>query len=465
MLDNSYLKKDIEPATPVIPIGNTDIVLSLESVERATFVVDNDFDTNITTLEAAYSVLSGTFYKVSSKLNMLKNNECTVEELGLIQLNMFLAHETLCTLGVKSEELNLPTFEHNYDSKLLASNITYEGVVDFITRMFEMLGRLLESIFGKRRAISAGISNIIKKELVLKKIDLSKVPDITLVIKKEELETLYTIYCGVIHTANKSLLESIFLSATSAAAGGAKYIKALPSYYKELEVAFKKAVDEEDSNAVIDLTIVKLPETGILEPGYQAALASETTRHNTTDTPIKKYIQDNNYGALQRILLINNNIFMLCAKTFKNLTLPAYVASKTLDSLEKLPKDVLAGEPDTSEIPARVLAESLNKLIDAIAIINSTYETTNYEKTMLETVNTLHEYIKNKVTNQDMASDIIMLANGLFKDTNGNPGGLFTLNMLTKESGLISLANATFTMYNKKIEEHSKNNTPQPPAA
>lgn len=78
------------------------------------------------------------------------------EELTLIQLSMHLTYETLDTLGVESKELNLPAFEHNYDSKLLASSITYEGVSDFITRMFEILGRLLEAIFGKRRSMSAG---------------------------------------------------------------------------------------------------------------------------------------------------------------------------------------------------------------------------------------------------------------------------------------------------------------------
>lgn len=457
MLGSKYLKIDSTPVVIEPRLGNTDILTTLESVERATYVVDSDYDKKITALEAAYGVVEGVVLKVSDKLFMLKNNECTAEELTLIQLSMHLACETLETLGVESKELNLPAFEHNYDSKLLASSITYEGVSDFITRMFEILGRLLEVIFGKRRSVSAAISSVIQKELVLKKIDISKAEDIKLIIKKEELATLYYVYYGVISFNGKNILESIFLSAINTATAGAKYIKALPEYYKKLDAALKKAIDNMATGFSLD--VIELPE--VADAAYQAILKSETTRLSTTDSAIKKYTQDNNLGTLQRILLISNNIFAVCSKTDGNATSINYVTNPTLDNLEKLPKDVLAGEPDTYEISSKLLADYLNKLIDAIKLIDDVYKATNYEKVILDLVKPLEDYVKSKITNQQSANMVLTLTKGTFENKYGNPNNMFTVEALTVKSGLKNLANATHLLYTKKIEEHNKNNTPQ----
>jgi len=458
MLGNKYLKIDSIPVVSKPILGNTDIITTLESVERATYIVDSDYDTKIDALEAAHSVVEGVVLKVSDKLTMLKNNECTAEELTLIQLSMHLAYETLDTLGVESKELNLPAFEHNYDSKLLASSITYEGVSDFITRMFEILGRLLEAIFGKRRSVSAAISSVIQKELVLKKIDLSKTQDIKLVIKKEELEVLYRTYYGFISFNGKNLLESIFLSAINTATAGAKYVKALPEYYKKLDVALKKAIDNMATGFSLD--VIELPE--VADPAYQAVLKSEATRLSTTDSAIKKYIQDNNLGTLQRVLLISNNIFVVCSKTEGNATSLFYGSNPTLDNLEKLPKDVLTGEPDTYEISAKLLADYLNKLVDAIKLIDDVYKATNYEKVILDLVKPLESYVKSKITDQQTANTVLTLTKGVFENKHGNPNNMFTIEALSEKSGLRKLADATYFLYTKKMEEYNKNNTPQP---
>ncbi len=150
------------------------------------------------------------------------------------------------------------------------------------------------------------------------------------------------------------------------------------------------------------------------------------------------------------------------SKTEGNATSLYYGSNPTLDNLEKLPKDVLTGEPDTYEISAKLLADYLNKLVDAIKRIDDVYKATNYEKVILDLVKPLESYVKSKITDQQTANTVLTLTKGVFENKHGNPNNMFTIEALSEKSGLRKLADATYFLYTKKMEEYNKNNTPQP---